>query len=564
MGYIIGAILAIIVLIIIGLIYRKRIYDRVDQLESWKMDIMERNVASQLSKIKKLNLSGETQEKFESWKERWEYIITKELPNIEEQLFDAEEAADRFLIKKANAVLSKLEETLQGIEKSIESILGELDEWLKTEELSRQEVADLTPVLKALRKKLSQSRYLYGKAELQFDNKLDELEDKLASYHELVEAGDYMEASQIVQHVKVELNELEEILNEFPAIYKKYKHDLPSQFDNLLAGIKEMKEDGYRVEHLSLEKEIYTYQERMSDVLEQLEAGDMSEADDLISESEERIKEMYELLENEAHAKNYLEAHIPEYENSLEELGATFDATKIEVEEIKKAYYVENNDLERFLSVGKTIAKLSEQLQKLSDNMEEEGKTHTELREQVEDGFKKITELEEKHKEFKKSIHNLRKDEMEAREKLAEMRNQITYLNRRLKKSNIPGVPNFIWSSIETAVAKNGKVIEALEKQPLDMAAVQQALTEAQSSLEQSAEQVEIMLDQAYLTEQVIQYANRYRSKNPELAAKLKEAERLFRACEYELSLENAAKAIEEVEPGALKRIEANQTAVNS
>lgn len=196
--------------------------------------------------------------------------------------------------------------------------------------------------------------------------------------------------------------------------------------------------------------------------------------------------------------------------------------------------------------------------------MEEEGKTHTELREQVEDGFKKITELEEKHKEFKKSIHNLRKDEMEAREKLAEMRNQITYLNRRLKKSNIPGVPNFIWSSIETAVAKNGKVIEALEKQPLDMAAVQQALTEAQSSLEQSAEQVEIMLDQAYLTEQVIQYANRYRSKNSELAAKLKEAERLFRACEYELSLENAAKAIEEVEPGALKRIEANQTAVNS
>ncbi|WP_339228404.1 septation ring formation regulator EzrA [Oceanobacillus sp. FSL K6-2867] len=564
MGYIIGAILAIIVLIIIGLIYRKRIYDKVDQLESWKMDIMDRNVAAQLSKIKKLNLSGETQEKFESWKERWEYIITKELPNIEELLFDAEEAADRFLVKKAGAVLYKVEETLQGIEKSIEHILGELDEWLETEESSRQEAADLAPALKALRKKLSQSRYLYGKAELQFDNKLDELDDKLASYSELVEAGNYMEASQIVQEVKVELTELEDILHDFPAIYKKCKHDLPSQFDNLLSGIKEMKEDGYRVEHLSLEKEIYTYQVRLSEVLEQLEAGDMSEAVDIIPESEERIKEMYELLEIEAHAKNYLEAHIPEYENSLVELGETFDATKLEVDEIKKAYYVENNDLERFLSVGKTISRLSEQLQELSDNMEEEGKSHTELREQVEDGFKKIAELQEKHKEFKKSIHNLRKDEMEAREKLAEMRSQITHLNRRLKKSNIPGVPNFIWSSIETTVAKNGKVIQALEKQPLDMVAVQQALTEAQSSLEQSAEQVEMMLDQAYLTEQVIQYANRYRSKDPKLNGKLKEAERLFRACEYELSLEHAAKAIEEIEPGALKRIEENQTAVNS
>jgi len=34
------------------------------------------------------------------------------------------------------------------------------------------------------------------------------------------------------------------------------------------------------------------------------------------------------------------------------------------------------------------------------------------------------------------------------------------------------------------------------------------------------------------------------------------EAEQLFRTYQYELSLETAAKALEEVEPGALKRFE--------
>lgn len=65
MAYFIGIILAIIVLIIVGLILRKRIYDSVDKYEAWKMDIMDRNIASQLGRIKSLNLSGETQQKLD-------------------------------------------------------------------------------------------------------------------------------------------------------------------------------------------------------------------------------------------------------------------------------------------------------------------------------------------------------------------------------------------------------------------------------------------------------------------------------------------------------------------
>ncbi|WP_010651198.1 septation ring formation regulator EzrA [Oceanobacillus massiliensis] len=563
MVFVIGIVLAVIVIIIIALILRKRIYDQVDNLENWKMDIMGRNVAAQLSKIKTLNLSGETQEKFEAWKGRWEHIITHELPNIEEHLFDAEEAADRFRFNKAKSVLNTAESTLQTIENNIESILLELEELLETEETSRKEAEEIGPAIKVLRKLLSQSRYQYGKAESYFDSRLDDMEERVTRYFELVQSGDYLEASVLVKNIKAEIAVLEEKLNDFPAVYKKCKHDTPAQLDSLLSGIKEMTEEGYRIKHLGLSKEIHTYQERLSELLLQLENGDMTDAEQTISEIEERIKEMYDMLESEAHAKNYLDAHIPMYEQSLAELGETFDATKLEVEEIKKAYYVENNDMERFLSVGKTISVLREQLNELEVDMKEDGKTHSELRELVEDGFQKIEELQAKHEEFKKSIQNLRKDEMEAREKIAEMRNQLSYLNRRLKKSNIPGVPNFIWSSFETAFEKNEQVIKTLEKYPLDMMNVQKALTDAKMSLDQTAEQVEIMLDQAYLTEQVIQYANRYRSQDPVLAAKLQEAERLFRAYEYELSLENAAKAIEEVEPGALKRIEENQMVIN-
>src|SRR5699024_10580675 len=94
-----------------------------------------------------------------------------------------------------------------------------------------------------------------------------------------------------------------------------------------------------------------------------------------------------------------------------------------------------------------------------------------------------------------------------------------------------------------------------LEQQPLDILEIQQALSSAQEAVNNAIENTDVMLEQASLTEQVIQYANRYRSGHPSLASKLTESEKLFRNAQYELALEQAAEALEDVEPGALKKI---------
>ncbi|GFZ86377.1 septation ring formation regulator EzrA [Compostibacillus humi] len=556
MVYIIGTILVIIVLLIIGLIWRKRIYDQVDKLESWKLDLMGRDVASQLSKLKRLNLTGETQEKFETWKDKWEEIVTKELPDVEEMLFDAEEAADRFQFSKAKKILTSINSHLQSIEKEIEIILQELAELLESEEKSREEVEELEPSLKELRKHLSQHRYQYGKAEIYFDVEIDEIENGLKNYYELVEEGNYIEAKSLVDELKERKIELEQLISDFPGIYKACKHELPSQLDQLLAGIKEMKEQGFRVEHLAFEKEIHTYQGRLLDFLRSLEKGEVEGVEQALIDLEERIQEMYQLLEKEAVAKSYLESKMPNFEQSIQQLSEKYHVTTEEVEEIKKAYFLEDSDLEKYLSLGNSISALQDKLEQIRLGLDDEKVGHSELREELEAGFAALEQLEEQLEEFKQAIHNLRKEELEARDTLHEMRNKLYHLNRKLKKSNIPGVPEHIWKSIEETTNKNEQVMKALERKPLDIAEVQQALANASQSLEQTVDQTELMLDQAFLTERVIQYANRYRSKNPILAAKLMEAEQLFRTYQYELSLETAAKALEEVEPGALKRFE--------
>ncbi|WLV23796.1 septation ring formation regulator EzrA [Aciduricibacillus chroicocephali] len=554
-AYIIGAVLIIVVLFIIGSILRKRIYDAVDKLESWKISIMDRNVAAELAKIKPLNLLGETLERFEAWKERWDEILEQDLHEVEEQMYEAEQAADRYRIPSAKAIVHSAEQKLKAIEQEINKILEELGELLASEETSRKEASELEPELKALRRQLSQKRYQFGKAEAAFEKELDELFKALGTYKELADEGNYLEARALIDQVNAETAALLTKMETFPLLYKAQKHELPQAFDELRRGLREMREEGYRVDHFNFEQELNTYEKSLVQCAAMLDEGQVAKPEEIIADIRGRISEIYDILEREAIARNHVESKLPDIANIVETAAEDFAATKEEVDVMRRAYYFEDSDMERFLTLEKSVQQLIIQLQDLE--MEMNGDTsHTDLRKELEELYEHVAVLESEHEAFKKRIINLRKDELEAKENVAELHEQINNLRRKLSKSNIPGVPNNILSLIEQAMAKNKLVMKALERHPLEIAGVQAALENAKQAFTHAAQEANLMIEQAHLTEKVIQYANRYRSQNDGLAMSLADAERLFRNCEYELALEKAAKAVELVEPGALKRIE--------
>ncbi|WP_217586995.1 septation ring formation regulator EzrA [Lentibacillus saliphilus] len=556
MEFYIAIILLIIAIIIFGLIMRKRIYDAVDRFESWKLDMMNRNIAHELGQIKRLNLSGDTQEKFETWKGQWEDIVTKVLPDVEEYLLDAEEAADRYRFPTAKKNLLKIEQILETAEQDIESILMDLNHLLESEKMSRKDIEQLEPDIRTLRQTILNNRYQFGKADIRFEVLIDELEKRLTVYHELVAEGNYFDAQEHVEQLKDDVDKMQQMIGAFPDIYQMCKRKLPSELDDLSSGIKEMKDDGYRVEHFGFEKDIQQMHKRLLDGLDLLEKAQIDDVETMIPEIQGRIKEMYERLEKEAVARNYVESKVPTYEHLIDELDKDFTDTRAEVDVLKQAYHFDDRDMEKYLTLDKSIHQMMHQLDTFKNELNT--KSHSFLREKLEEGLDHIEQLKQDHQQFKDTIRTLRKDELEAKSSIQDMKELVHTLHRKLNKSNLPGVPTFMFTMMEDAMDKINRVINALDKQPLDMAEVQSTLGEAKAMVDQVKEQTTLILEQAYLTERVIQYANRYRSQDPTLAAKLVESERLFRSYEYEVALEKAATALEEIEPGALRRIEAN------
>lgn len=555
MEYVIGVILVIIVVVIVVLLFRKRLYDQIDYYEGWKVDIMGRNVAGKLTRVKKLSTEGEAREKLESWREEWDRILLRDLADVEELLIDAEYASDRFLIGSARKSVAKIESVLVDIEKRIDRIVTEVDRLIQTDESNREEMNRIEPEFEKLRKKLSNERNQFDRAAEQYEAQLAEIAEDIHIYQELVESGTYSEASSTVEKIKTRIAEIEQSMEDFPSLYKRCKFELPAQLDELYKNVQEMESDGYYLEHLHTKSSINDLQSRLLDYVAALEKTETEEVKALIPETEEQIEELYDQLEQEVIARNFVESKSVTFGQSIERFLTEFTETETEVNELKRTYHFEDDDLEEYMSLEKRITGLAKRHESFAKKLSKEH-ARTELRDDLTANIEELELLEGRHQAYRKKIATLRKDEIEAREQIKWMTESLSKAQRKLRLSNLPGIPNFILTLLEDATEKNERAIAVVEKQPLDILQLQKTLAEAKATVENALEQTDRVIEQAELTEIVIQYANRYRSRDSILAAKLLEAEEHFRKADYELALEQATEAIRERDPRALERIE--------
>lgn len=556
MVLVIGAIVIVLIFLVFGFITRKKYYKEIDKLEAWKIDIMNRPVVDELGKVKQLNMTGETEELFERWRKSWDDIVAVELPDIEDFLFDSEEFTDKFRFKKAKESNLKIETILTNVEGKIESILAELRDLIGSEEESRVEMEELSNKYKMIKKTLLIERHVYGKSIQNLEMKLDAISAKFHHFTELTGNGDYLKGREVIIVVKDEVQTLIEKVAKIPELITEVTSILPSQLNEIDEGYKEMKEQGFILDHLQIDKEIESLRKSLQTYEELLEKTDVNEVDTGIAELKEKIDILYELLEKEVNAKHFILKHHENTKDELTLVKETNEKMKEETNFVKQSYQLLEGELEIPNSLDKQLGKLIKRFNTLEVKIIDDGSAYTILSDELTEIRDAIEKVKEDQKEFTLHLQNLRKDELDAREKLTELKKKTSDALKIISKSNIPGLPNDFELFMEQVHENIQDVFKSLNEKPLNIKAIQNYLQEAINAVDGLYEKTIELVETVVLVEKVIQYGNRYRARNPKLAEGLRQAEEYFRSYDYHLALEEAATAVEEVEPGALKNIE--------
>lgn len=556
MEYIIVGLILILVLYGVGILVKRRFYKEIDRLESWKIDIMNRPVLEELSKVKQLNMTGETEKLFEKWRNEWDEIAGTRLPYVEEMLFDAEEYIDRYRFKKAKEVQKKIHTFLTETEEQINKLVAEINELVGSEEKNRKEIEELDEIYRISRQKLLAHRHQYGLAEKSLEEKLDEVGLLFGEFEERTENGDYFKARETVLKIKSRLHEISHNMEIIPNLLTECQSKIPSQLNELMEGYQEMVRQGYILDHIPVQKEVSRIEKQLQIYIESLQNAETAEVVSGLEEVKDSIHLLFDLLEEEVYAKQYLYENKDSAFNMLEAVKKANEDVSAETEDILRNYHLSEEKLAEKNRFEEEIKKLVGQFEILQHKIVTDQAAYSVLRDELNELREQLKKLEEDIAAFSKKLAALRKDELAARERVKELSAKLSEAIKSVRLSNIPGISEKhsyllkdAGESIETVKAK-------LSEQPLDIPVIKEYLEMAVKQVDKAVEATYELIETAVLAEKVIQYGNRYRFQFSSVRKGLEEAEQSFRNYEYQAALEQAASCIEEVEPGALKKIE--------
>ncbi|MBA4537687.1 septation ring formation regulator EzrA [Bacillus aquiflavi] len=554
--YIIGVIVLLLSLFLVGYITKKKHTKEIERLETWKVTITDRPVLDEMSKVKQLNMMGQTEQLFERWRKEWDEIVTVHLPEVDQLFSDAEGCINKFQFNKANAIQEKMEQQLTKIEEMVTSILTELKELVSSEENNRIEIEELKDLFRELKTSLLANSHSFGKAAVQLELQVDETNKKFQLFHEETTNGNYLKAREIVNQIEEDLIGINEKMEIIPGVLIECQTTIPSQLAELKEGYKEMISQGYPLHHLEIEKQFELFKSELNNCLIYIEKTNVENVNKKVEELKESIELIFDLLEQEVVAKHYLIKNKQETDLVLEAAHEEYNKLKAETELVQQSYRLGEKELAQLDQTEKQLIQLYKRFEMLLIKISQQETAQTELSKELKEIKEKLDSVRNGQKQFAKRLRALRKDEISAREKVSELSKQIKELKRLISKSNLPGLPQDYQYLMEEAKKNIQVVIQKLEEKPLNMSAVQENLKAALLTVEKLSNSTDEMLDEVMLAERVIQYGNRYRSQYPSVAKALEHAETAFRLFDYRSALEQAATAVEEVEPGALKKIE--------
>lgn len=557
MEYIIIPIILLLILAIVGLMMRRKHTTIIAQLENEKLQIQNNPINEEISKVKSLNMNGETEEMFERWRNSWDEVIDVHMTKIDSLLFDAEDQINRLRFKKATLIEREIEDYIRKCEKDKDKILEELNELIGSEEKNRIEIEQLKEYYRSARKTLLAHQHSFGVALPALEQKLEVFVQKFEEFDVLTSEGNYLQAREIVISLNNESQQTFEYINDVPTILTELQVKLPGAIQELRNGQREMEEQSYYLHHLELTEALDKLEAEFASLKEELAELKLTSVKPRVAEINEEIDRFYDLLEKEVIAKNYVDQNC---ERLLGSITNVINSTRLVSDEatfVQQSYHLNEKDAEIPKAALKQLEALQRRYDLLAMRVSEEKSAYSSLQEELIEISEELERIHEEQGHLSNTMKKLRIDENKARTQVDNLKKTLQETDRLLNKANIPGIPEEMDARLDEAAEHIYVVMQSLQEVPLNMGTVHNNLNAATLCVEDVHAKAHELIENVMLIERIIQYGNRHRATNPKLNARLKEAEEAFHQFRYAKALEEAGTAVEEMEPGALKRIEA-------
>jgi len=550
---------AIVVLVIIaylvGVIVRKRNDSLIASLEERKQLLFGLPVNEEVEAVKNLHLIGQSQTTFREWNQKWVDLSLNSFSDIENHIFEAEDLNDSFKFISAKHKIDNVESQLNLVEEDINAIREALAVLKEQEEKNSARVKHALDLYETLQASISEKEDNFGSTMPEIEKQLKNIEAEFSQFVTLNSTGDPVEASEVLDRAEEHTIALGQISEQIPAIVAKLEDDLPDQLDDLEQGYRRLLEQNYHFAEKDIEARFQEVRDAIRANSSELVTLDLDRARDENEHIQEKIDSLYELFEREiaAHKAALKDSKIiPDY---LAHAKANNEKLEHEIKRLSHKYILNDNENLSLRSFTKNLEEIEQETLPIIEAFDNQDKPFSELQLIFDRTLKTLDAVEEGQMQIFEQVKNIEQIESVARQSLDQYINRLHSIKRYMEKRNLPGIPQDFLSAFFTTSKQLEVLIDELSRGRIDIEAVSRltdVATAAIANLEEATYQV---VQNATLTEQLLQYSNRYRSFEPSVQSSFERALHLFEVDNnYQASFDEISYALETVEPGVTDR----------
>jgi len=540
---------------VVAVLLRKRNEALLASLEERKEQLYNLPVNDEVEEVKNMHLIGQSQVAFREWNQKWVDLSLNSFADIENNLFEAEGYNNSFRFLKAKQAIGNIESQVQLIDEDIKAIRQALSELKEKEEKNSGRVVHALDMFENLQKQVASDPDAYGPALPEIEKQAENIQVEFSKFVTLNSSGDPVEAAEILDTAENHIVALTHIVEKVPAIVKDVQTTLPDQLEDLEAGHRKLLESGYHFTETDLEARFQQLHAALKANLQNVAALELDNALYENEQIQEEINALYDIFTREIESHKVVEklvkalpgylAHAKENNKRLaeevERLSKTFESKELKENHLK--------ELEAELTAQELVVEDA-----LKDTSETQ-KAYSILQEELEAIKERLKEIEDDQIALSETLSKIEKDDTNARQKVNIYANRLHAIKRYMDKRNLPGIPQSFLTIFFTASDNTEALLAELEGRRVNIENANRLLDILTNDMTELEEETYKLVQYATLTEQLLQYSNRYRSFDDHVQAAFDEALYIFeKEYDYPASFKVISEALETVEPGVTER----------
>ncbi|HCZ8088402.1 TPA: septation ring formation regulator EzrA [Staphylococcus aureus] len=555
--YIILAII-VIILIAVGVLFYLRSNKRqiIEKAIERKNEIETLPFDQNLAQLSKLNLKGETKTKYDAMKKDNVESTNKYLAPVEEKIHNAEALLDKFSFNASQSEIDDANELMDSYEQSYQQQLEDVNEIIALYK-DNDELYDKCKVdYREMKRDVLANRHQFGEAASLLETEIEKFEPRLEQYEVLKADGNYVQAHNHIAALNEQMKQLRFYMEEIPELIRETQKELPGQFQDLKYGCRDLKVEGYDLDHVKVDSTLQSLKTELSFVEPLISRLELEEANDKLANINDKLDDMYDLIEHEVKAKNDVEETKDIITDNLFKAKDMNYTLQTEIEYVRENYYINESDAQSVRQFENEIQSLISVYDDILKEMSKSAVRYSEVQDNLQYLEDHVTVINDKQEKLQNHLIQLREDEAEAEDNLLRVQSKKEEVYRRLLASNLTSVPErfiIMKNEIDHEVRD---VNEQFSERPIHVKQLKDKVSKIVIQMNTFEDEANDVLVNAVYAEKLIQYGNRYRKDYSNVDKSLNEAERLFENNRYKRAIEIAEQALESVEPGVTKHIE--------